>query len=96
MALLTEEEVEHYLGMKPDEVQQLVKRGKLTAYRLGGTYLRYRKEEVLAVRSGKKFIPPDELKRSTLDKLRDFWKFYNFYILCSILALLLIALFFQL
>ena len=96
MALLTEEEVEHYLGMKPEEVQGLVKRGKLTAYRLGGSYLRFRKEEVLAIKSGRKFTPPGEIKLGFSDKLRDFWKFYNFYILSSVLALLLIVLFFQL
>ncbi len=96
MALLTEEEVEHYLGVKPEDVQQLMKKGKLTAYRLGGTYLRFQKEEVLAIKNGRKFRPPDELKRSPIDKFKDFWKFYNFYILSSILVLLLVVLFFQL
>ena len=96
MALLTEEEVEHFLGVKPEEVQKLIKKGKLTAYRLGGSYLRFQKDEVLALKSGRKFIPPDQIKRSSSDRIRDFWKFYNFYILSSLLILLLAVLFFQL
>ncbi len=96
MALLTEEEVEHFLGVKPEEVERLVKRGKLTAYRLGGSYLRFQKEEVLALKTGRKFTPPDQINRSALDRFRDFWKFYSFYILSSILVILLAFLFLQL
>ena len=96
MAMLTEEEVQHYLGVKPSEVQQLVKKGKLTGYRLGGTYLRFKKEEVLALKSGKKFVAPETLGRSSVDRFRDFWKFYSFYIISSVLVLLIIVLFLQL
>ena len=94
--MLTEEEVQHYLNVSPSEVQRLVKRGKLTAYRLGGTYLRFRKEEVTALKNGRKFVAPEELGRSGVDKWLDFWNFYSFYILSSILVLLLVVLFFQL
>ncbi len=94
--MLTEEEVQHYLDRSPSEIQQLIKRGKLTAYRLGGTYLRFKKEEVAALKTGRKFIPPDELGRTNVDKLRDFWKFYSFYVITSVLILLLIIVFFQL
>ena len=96
MALLTEEEVEHYLSLKPGETKELVKRGKLTAYKLGGAYLRFHKDEVLALKSGKKFTSPDQIKQGWTDQFRDFWKFNNFYILSSILILLLVVLFFQL
>ena len=96
MALLTEEEVQHYLGVSPSDVQKLVKRGRLTAYRLGGTYVRFKKEEVAALKNGKKFVAPDELGRSRVDRIRDFWKFYSFYIITSILVALLAVVLFQL
>ena len=96
MPLLTEEEARYYLGVGEDEIRQLIKKGKLTAYRLGGAYLRFKKEEVLALKSGRKFVAPEELGRSAFDKFIDFWKFYSFYILSSVLVLLLAFYFFQL
>jgi len=96
MPLLTEEEVQHFLGVDEEEVGRLVKRGKLTAYRLGGSYIRFRKEEVLAMKNGRKFVAPDELSRSTFDRVLDFWKFYSFYVLASILIVLLAVFLLQL
>ena len=95
LSTLTEEEVRHFLGTGQEEVKQLVKRGKLTAYKLGGSYVRYRKEEVLAIKNGRKFVAPEEIGRSSWDKFRDFWNFYSFYILTSILVVILAYLLFQ-
>lgn len=94
--MLTEEEVAGYLGVQKSEVEHLVKRGKLTAFRVGGEYVRFRKEEVVALKAGKKFVPPDRLDRNWLEKAADFWKFYSFYILSSVLLLLMVAIFLQL
>lgn len=94
--MLTEEEVQHYLGVNSSDLQSLVKKGKLTAYRLGGAYLRFKKEEVVALKTGRRFVAPDELGRSSTDKFRDFWKFYGFYVISSILVLVLIVVFIQL
>ena len=96
MAMLTEEEVEHYLDVNPSEIQKLIKCGKLTAYKVGGTYVRFDKEQVTALKCGKKFVAPEELGRSDVDKARDFWKFYSFYVLSFLLVLLLLVLFLQL
>ena len=95
MPMLTEEEVRHYLGGSATDVQQLVKKGKLTAYRLGGTYVRYRKEEVLALKNGKKFVSPDVVTRSSWDRFIDFWKFYSFYIISTVVILGLVLFFLQ-
>ena len=86
--LLTEEEVRSYLSVDPSELKQLIRRGKLTEYRVGGSFTRYRKEEVVALRSGRKFQLPDQLERSWFEKIRDFWNYYNTYILLSILVAL--------
>ena len=96
MPFLSEEEVRHYLGVSHEDLQNLMKRGKLTAFRLGGTHTRFRKEEVLALKSGRKFVAPEGLNRSRVDQFRDFWKFYSFYILSTIFILLLVIFFVQL
>ncbi len=91
--LLTEEEVKSYLKVDSPEIQQLIRRGKLSAYRVGGSFVRYRKDEVVALRSGRKFRMPDQLERSWFDKVKDFWSFYSIYILLSILVVLAVVYF---
>ena len=77
--LLTEEEVKSYLKVDAAEVDRLKKRGKLTAYKVGGAFVRYRKDEVMAVGSGKKFRLPDQFERSWFDATRDFIRFHGFF-----------------
>ena len=89
--LLTEEEVRSYLKLDSTAVGQLIRRGKLTAYRVGGSYVRYRKEEVIALRSGRKFRMPEQFERNWFDKIRDFWSFYSVYILLSLFVVLLVV-----
>jgi hypothetical protein len=91
--LLTEEEVRSYLSVDPSELKQLIHRGKLTEYNVGGSFVRYRKEEVVALRSGRKFQMPDQFERGWIDKIRDFWNFYSIYILLSILVFLAVLYF---
>lgn len=93
---LTEEEVRSYLDVSPQELERLIRSRKLTAFRVGGEYLRYRKEEVMAVRNGRKFRPADQLERSWFDKIRDFLNFYSIYILLTILIVLLAIYFVEL
>ena len=93
--LLTEEEVKSYLKVDSPAIEQMIRRGKLTAYRVGGSFVRYRKDEVIALRSGEKFRMPDQLERSWFDKIRDFLNFYAIYILLSILVTLLVVYFVQ-
>ena len=87
--LLTEEEVRSYLKVDSPTIEQLIRRGRLTAYRVGGSFVRYRKDEVVALKSGRKFRMPEQFERSWFDKIRDFWGFYSLYILLSILIFLL-------
>ena len=49
--LLTLKELSYYLGIKEDKVSSLVDEGVITAYKIGGELLRFRKEQVDAVRS---------------------------------------------
>ena len=93
--LLTEEEVKSYLKVDSPAVEQLIRRRKLTAYNVGGSFVRFRKDEVIALRSGRKYRLPDQFERSWFDKIRDFLNFYSLYILLSILVILLVVYFLQ-
>jgi len=79
--LLTEEEVKSYLEVNEAEIERLKHKGKLTAFRVGGAYMRYRKDEVTALRSGRKFQMPDHFERSWINVAQDFFTFYGVYLI---------------
>lgn len=88
--LLSPEEVRRFLEVEEKDLDQFVSKGRLHAYKIGGIYLRYRKEEVLTLKQelypGKK----TDLSIPWYARVRNFWRFNNFYIL----SLLLIAILF--
>lgn len=89
--MLTLEEVKNYLEADQNQVEDFIKRRKLSAYKIGGTYLRFRKEEVLNLRSeGLPRPPKSQAKMSVLSRVRDFWRFNNFYII-SLLVVIALA-----
>jgi len=49
--LLNIEEVAVYLGVSEDEVKRLVDIGEMPAYKIGDSFLRFRKEQVDAIKS---------------------------------------------
>lgn len=49
--LFTIREVAQYLGVSEEEVKRLVDIGEIPAYKIGGTFLRFRKEQLDAIRS---------------------------------------------
>lgn len=79
--LLSLEETKSFLGIDQTRIDELARTGKLHTYKLGGSYLRFRKEEVLSLKqelfSDKKIAP----SISWPARLVDFWRFNNFYIL---------------
>ena len=95
--LLTLEEVKKYLEVEQDEVERFIGQGKLHAYKIGGTYLRFRKEEVLNLRFE---VAPSVQQRRAREKptvfsrVYDFWRFNNFYIVS--LALVAVVAFYML
>ena len=87
--LLSPEEVRRFLEIEEPDLHQFLQKGKLHAYKLGGTYLRFRKEEVLNL---KQELHPDKkslLSVSWFARVRNFWRFNNFYILSLVLIALL-------
>ena len=100
--LWTTAEVAACLRISEGEVEQLVRQGTLTGYRLGGKFLRFRPDEVKALQG--LVAPPANAAPATVTalrprpwqaRLRDTLYFYDFYILSSALlvclALYLIA-----
>jgi excisionase family DNA binding protein len=49
--LLTIKEVSEYLKISEEEVKKLVDAGEIPAYRIGDTFLRFRKEQIDAIRA---------------------------------------------
>lgn len=85
--MLSLEEVKNFLEADQAEVERYIREEKLHAYKIGGAYIRFRKEEVLTLRSElpktKQKLPP---KRSFGNVLFDFWKFNNFYLISLIVV----------
>ena len=87
--LLSQEEVKRFLEVGDGEVDQLIRNGRLHAYKIGGTYVRFRKEEVLTVKQERNGGRKNSLGIPWFARLLDFWRFNNFYIICLFLIALL-------
>lgn len=90
--LWTTAEAAKFLGIGEGDVEQLVQEGKLTGYKLGGQFLRFRPEQVKSVKSklgGQTFTPPDAQAPARMwkERVRDFIYFYDFYILSFVLLI---------
>ena len=88
--LLTGEEVKNFLAVDQTAFDKYLKEGKLPAYKIGGTYLRFHKEDVLNLRAQ---LAPKKSARSGVflgGRLADFWRFNNFYIISLLIAVAVI------
>ncbi len=91
--LLTVRDASIMLGISEKEVLDLAEVGALPAYKVGGVYLRFKREQVEAFH--KKFRPaqlkihPEKIE-SSADRFRDFWYFNDFYIWSAIIIVLII------
>ena len=93
--LWTVSEAAQTLGLSDPEVERLVKEGKLTAYKLGGRFLRFRPEQVESLR-GRVAASPQPAKveavrpASAWDGILDFF-YFNDFILFSVALLIALA-----
>lgn len=88
--LWTTSEVAKFLGIQEVDVEQLVREGKLTGYKLGGQFLRFRPDQVEALKGTIRFRPttskvPPRRKEPWLNHARDFLYFYDFYVVSAVL-----------
>ena len=93
--LLTIREVAEELGVNEQEVINLAEEGKITAYRIGGVYLRFKPEHVREIKKGISKSLQVKEKVGLVQGLRDFLYFNDFYIISAIIIVtLLIIIFF--
>lgn len=96
--LLTVREVAVVLNISEREVMNLAETGVIPAYKVGGVYLRFKKEQVLEYLKTRK-LPTPKLSttssNSLQDKISDFLYFNDFYILAIALIALLLTIIFR-
>jgi len=92
--LLTVREVSLLLSISEKEVMDLAETGIIPAYKVGGVYLRFKREQVTGYqKSLRSFTPKTESisKSPFQDKVSDFFYFNDFYILSAGLIVLLLV-----
>lgn len=94
--LWTTGEVAEYLGITEDEVEQLVKQGRLTGYKLGGQFLRFRPDQAMQLRGAVASRPgaaahPMPRPFGSLRRAKDFVYFHDFYIVSAMLLAVLVV-----
>ena len=88
--LWTTGEVATFLKIEETEVEQLVVQGRLTGYKLGGRFLRFRPDQVQALKGRVDHAPgtlPPQHRWGMpwLKSLREFLYFYDFYVVSATL-----------
>jgi len=94
---LTVRDAASILGVSEKEVVDLVEKGTLSAYKIGGIYLRFKKEQIQEFKKhSHPSLPKPEpaVDYPVSDRFNDFFYFNDFYIVAVIvIALLLYAIF---
>ena len=91
--LLTVREVSNILGISEKDVIDLSEQRKIPAYKIGGVYLRFRREQVeqfKAAALGDIGHPKPDKLYSPLERVGDFIYFNDFYILSLIIIGILV------
>lgn len=95
--LWTTAEAAQYLGITEVDVEQLVREGKLTGYKLGGEFLRFRPSQVESLKGTIHFRPNVKSKKrgkepqSPVGQLKEFVYFYDFYLVSVVLLAVLVV-----
>jgi len=89
--LLNVEEAAKFLGISSKDIEDMVAKGKLPAYKIGGAFLRFRKEHLESLRGHKAKVADIHVKNASLtDRIVDFFYFYSFYIISLLLIAILV------
>ncbi|HLD41322.1 MAG TPA: helix-turn-helix domain-containing protein [Candidatus Omnitrophota bacterium] len=92
--LLTIREVASILGLNEKEVVELAEQGKIPAYKVGGIYLRFQREQIEQYKDKAKpanYKPVIKNGYTPSERIRDFFYFYDFYLISGILLMILLA-----
>jgi hypothetical protein len=89
--MLTLDEVKNFLEVEQQVIEQFIKDEVLHAYKIGGVYIRFRKEEVLGLKYDVLLKKKQGGNAGSFgQRLLNFWRFNNFYII-SVLVILALA-----
>jgi len=92
--LLTIRDVSIILVISEKEVVDLAERGELPAYKVGGVYLRFKRDQVEEFKKKYKLPTPqaaESQKYSFKDRISDFLYFNDFYILTFLIIFLMLV-----
>ena len=96
--LLTIRDASLILGVSEQEVIDLAESGELPAYKVGGVYLRLKREQLEEFKKTHKGILNTKAtseKPSFKEKLIDFLYFYDFYIFTVLIIILMLVIIFR-
>lgn len=96
--LLTIRDVALLLGISEKEVIDLAESGTIPAYKIGGVYLRFKRQQIEEARkkiklTSRKYSP--EKKQSVAEIINDFFYFNDFYILAILVVIIILLIIFR-
>lgn len=85
------------MGISEKDIIQLSEEGKIPAYKIGGVYLRFKKEQLDRTGYRKESMQRIRQTRqySLLERFSDFFYFYDFYVLSGILIVIMLYVIFR-
>jgi len=84
--MLTLDEVKNFLEVEQQVVEKFIQDEVLHAYKIGGVYIRFRKEEVLSLKYDVLLKKKKTGSRGSFgQQLWNFWRFNNFYIISVVI-----------
>lgn len=96
--LWTVRDVSIYLGVSEKEVVDLAESGSIPAYKVGGVYLRFKKEQIQDYKKSSNSLSSkvNAAQEDSLDdRVSDFLYFNDFYIFTILLIILLLVIIFR-
>jgi len=96
--LLTIREVSLFLGISEKEVIELAESQALPAYRIGGVYLRFKRQQIEEFKKKNKTLFSKDKQThnySVKHRLSDFFYFNDFYILSGVIIIVILVIIFR-
>ena len=96
--LLTIRDAALILGISEQAVIDLAESGELPAYKVGGVYLRFKREQLEEFKKTHKGLSDTQIPSqnpSFKEKVSDFLYFYDFYILTILIIILMLVIIFR-
>lgn len=96
--LLTVRDVSHILSVSEQEVIELAEQGAIPAYKIAGTHLRFRREQVNHIKHMDNIqfkTKTKHIKYSSGERISDFIYFNDFQIITSLLIIAMLWLIFK-